>query len=62
MDSTKSNDLSNKLKNITKNTSTLNQIKSLIPMLSIKNIIVGSIGTVIPWIILLFICTIIIII
>jgi hypothetical protein len=35
---------------------------SLIPMLSIKNIIAGSVGTVIPWVILLLIVTFIIII
>jgi hypothetical protein len=36
--------------------------KQLIPMLSIKDIIVGSIGTVIPWLILLIIVGFIIII
>lgn len=36
--------------------------KEMIPMLSIKNIIIGSVGTLIPWIILLFIVGIIIII
>ena len=36
--------------------------KQLIPMLSIKNIIAGSIGTVIPWLILLIIVGFIIII
>lgn len=35
---------------------------SLIPMFSIKNIIAGSMGTVIPWIILLIIVAFIIII
>lgn len=34
----------------------------MMPMLSIKNIIVGSVGTVIPWVILLFIVCFIIII
>jgi hypothetical protein len=36
--------------------------RSPIPMLSIKNIIVGSVGTVVPWIILLILVSIIIII
>jgi len=36
--------------------------KQLIPMLSIKDIIVGSIGTVIPWLILLIIVGFIIVI
>ena len=36
--------------------------KQLIPMLSIKDIIVGSIGTVIPWLILLIVIGFIIII
>ena len=36
--------------------------KQLIPMLSIKDIIIGSIGTVIPWLILLIIVGFIIII
>ena len=36
--------------------------KPMIPMLSIKNIIVGGVGTVIPWIILLFIVCFLIII
>lgn len=34
----------------------------MMPMLSIKNIIVGGVGTVIPWVILLFIVCFIIII
>lgn len=36
--------------------------QQMIPMLSIKNIIVGGVGTVIPWVILLFIVCFIIII
>jgi hypothetical protein len=36
--------------------------KQLMPMLSIKNIVIGSVGTLVPWIILLFIVMIIIII
>ena len=36
--------------------------KQLIPMLSIKDIIAGSVGTVIPWLILLIIVGFIIII
>jgi hypothetical protein len=36
--------------------------KQLIPMLSIKNIVAGSVGTVVPWIILLIIVSIIILI
>lgn len=70
MDSTKLNNMISKFKNQSKNssknglslTNSTTPMKSLIPMLSIKNIIVGSIGTVIPWLILLFICTFLIII
>jgi len=36
--------------------------KQFIPMLSIKDIIVGSVGTVIPWLILLIIVGFIIIV
>jgi hypothetical protein len=36
--------------------------KQLIPMLSIKNIVAGSVGTVVPWIVLLIIVSIIILI
>jgi len=36
--------------------------RQLMPMLSIKNIVAGSVGTVIPWIILLVIVAIIILI
>jgi hypothetical protein len=36
--------------------------KQFIPMLSIKNIIAGSVGTVVPWIVLLIIVSIIILI
>lgn len=36
--------------------------QSIIPMFSIKNLIVGRVGTVIPWVILLFIVAFIIII
>ena len=36
--------------------------KQLIPMLSIKNIVAGSVGTVVPWVILLILVGLIIII
>jgi hypothetical protein len=46
--------------NTNKENSTLSLI--MIPMLSIKDIIIGSIGTVIPWVILLLIVGFLIII
>jgi hypothetical protein len=55
------NSNSNLIKDSTnKENSTLSFI--LIPMLSIKDIIIGSIGTVIPWVILLLIVGFLIII
>lgn len=69
MDTAKLKNMVDKFKNQKKNgTSTSQppafmQMKSMIPMLSIKNIIIDSVGgTVIPWLILLFICTFLIII
>jgi hypothetical protein len=57
----KNSNSSNNSSNIEK-CKTLLMSKPMIPMLSIKNIIIGSIGTLIPWIILLFIVAFIIVI
>lgn len=61
MDSSKISNIMNKIKKPSENGGPPKSIMK-IPMLSIKDIIVGSIGTVIPWIVLLFICTFLIII
>jgi len=71
MNSNNNDTISNIINNNKKNSSnssniekckTLLMSKPMIPMLSIKNIIIGSIGTLIPWIILLFIVAFIIVI
>ena len=56
------NNMSNNTNNMSNNNNKPSFPSLIIPMLSIKDIIIGSIGTVIPWVILLFIIGFLIII
>jgi hypothetical protein len=57
-----SNIINNNKKNSGSSNKTLLMTQPMMPMFSIKNIIVGSVGTLIPWLILLFIVGFIIVI
>lgn len=71
MSSNNNDTISNIINNNKKNSGSSNNIEKcktllmtqpMMPMFSIKNIIVGSVGTLIPWLILLFIVGFIIVI